>query len=55
MSVLPNHLLKFSLISTHDVEEEDKSEEKGERKRFFRSYGLVLVRITVGYLRRFIA
>jgi len=47
VSVSPDHLLKFSLVSAHDIEGEDNSEEKGERNRFSRSYGLVLGRVTM--------
>jgi len=31
MSVPPDHLLKFSLVSAHDIEGEDNSEKKGGR------------------------
>jgi len=48
-------LLKFFLVSAHDVEGEDNSKEKGGRDRFSKNYGLILGRVIVGYLRRFIA
>jgi len=53
VSVPPDHLLKFfSLVSVHDVDEEDNSEEKGEEIDF---PVLVLGRVIVDYLRGFIA